>query len=131
MASATSIPLPDDSVSLIGSCDVFPSIRDFDRAAAEMRRVSRPGAHLACSIANARAHKYTVIGPNRDFVNAWTYDEFPAAMSRHGFTLVDRTMMGRWVPTPRRIIRGTWHFPLSSPHEPLNCNFIYLFQLRK
>lgn len=130
MASATNIPLPDGCVSLLGSCEVFMHIPDFDRAAAEMRRVTRSGGMLACSIANVGCHKYKAKGVNSDFVQNWSFDGFADTMSRHGFELVRREMKGWWIPLPSSVCRASYHLPFSSRDEVNNCNFMYLFRAR-
>jgi SAM-dependent methyltransferase len=127
LADAGAIPAPDDSVSLIGSCQAFMHMPHFDRVADEMRRVCRPGARVACSICNYFCHKYSVLGPNSDFKQRWTFDGFAEVMGSHGFRLLDRRMVGRWV----RVGKRDYELPLSSSEERYNNNFLYLFEVEK
>lgn len=127
LADAGAIPAADDSVSMIGSCQAFMHMPHFDHVADEMHRVCKPGAKVACSIGNFFCHKYSVLGPNTDIKQRWTYDEFPEVMRRHGFKLVEREMVGRWV----RVGRRSYEFPISSRDERHNSNFLYLFEAVK
>lgn len=127
LGDAGAIPAPDDSVSMIGSCQAFMHMPHFDHVAGEMHRVCKPGAKIACSIGNYFCHKYAVLGPNGDIKQRWTFDEFPEVMRRHGFALLDRRMAGRWF----RVGRRNYELPLSSLDERHNSNFLYLFEAVK
>jgi SAM-dependent methyltransferase len=127
LADAGAIPAPDDSVSLIGSCQAFMHMPHFDRVADELHRVCKPGARVACSISNYYCHKYSVLGPNSDIKQRWTYDEFPELMGRHGFRLLDRRMLGRWF----RVGGRDYELPLASPDVRRNSNFLFLFEATK
>lgn len=119
------IPLPPKCADLLVSTEVFEHIPGVESAISELIRVARPGAHLVCSIPNNYARKYEVKGPHPDHVNSWTFHEFKDLMADLGWSCQMSTMIGRWIPVGTHT---SYQLPLTSKHEKLNTNFLYVFR---
>ena len=114
LASATSIPLESNSVSLLVATECFEHIPEIDTAIDEIYRVAKPGAKLLCSIPNNYCYKYQKKGPHTGHVNVWSYHEFKEFMESHKFLFVKGHMKGFWIPLPRRLTRTSDQLPISS-----------------
>ena len=128
LASATDIPLPAASASLIVSTECLEHIPDVKDALREIRRVASDGGHLICSIANNHCHKYRMKGEHPEHVNNWHYAEFIEEMTWHGYQLVEGFMKGYWIPLPAWLTKTSYQLPLSHAQEYYNTNFIYVFR---
>jgi len=128
VASVEDIPLDDLSVDVLVCLQAFIHFPDFDKAAAELARVAKPGARLVCSISNNFANLYKVRGPHPDFTHDWTFTGFADDMARHGFSLVRGEMRGRWIPTPDWLTQRTLTLPIKRAEEQDNLIFFYIFE---
>jgi SAM-dependent methyltransferase len=131
LASATDIPVSDNSVSLMVSTECFEEIPDIDLALDELHRISKPGARMICSIPNGFCYKYKRKGSNRRNFHRWSFTGFEKLANKHDFTLVKGLMRGFWIPLPPKYVRTSYQMPLTSPREELNTNFFYIFEVRK
>lgn len=130
-ASATSIPIADNTVTLFTSVETFEHIPHIDIAMNEIRRVATPGAILVCSIPNNYCYKYDKKGKNIQHINEWTYEGFIKFMRLHGFELLEGRMMGWWVPLPSWVTSLSCDIPYSSSNEYYNTSFVYVFRVCK
>jgi len=127
LASASDIPLDDDSVSIVVSTECFEEIPDINQAMREIRRICRPGAVMLCSIPNGFCLKYRTKGPHRRNFHSWSFDGFKTLAEKHGFVLSRSCMRGFWIPLPPSIVKTSYQLPITSETEHLNTNFFYVF----
>jgi SAM-dependent methyltransferase len=131
LASATEMPVPSSTVSLIVSTECFYHIPEIEKAIQEIYRIATPDATVICSISNGYCHKYVKKGPFSGHINNWTYKGFIEYMKSHHFEFVEGFMKGRWVPFPLWITKTSYQLPLSSKSEYHNTNFFYVFRASK
>lgn len=127
IASATSIPAPTDSVSLLVAMEMLQCIPDIDKALAEISRVTKKGGHVICSIANGHCTKYGAKGPSLYSAHRWSYDDLPELAKRHGLKLVERRRKGWWLPLPTWLTKTSYQLPLSPKREHDTAYFFYVF----
>jgi SAM-dependent methyltransferase len=131
MASASNIPVPSSTVSLIVSTETFCCIPEIDKAIQEIYRIATPDATLICSIPNNYCFKYVRKGPHKNSINNWTYDGFIEYMKSYHFEFVEGFMEGKWIPFPLWITKASYQLPIKSRSEYHNTNFFYVFRARK
>jgi len=131
LASATEIPTPDNTASLIVSTETFEHIPEIDKAMQELHRIAIPDAILICSIPNNYCYKYKKKGPHRGHVNNWRYEEFIEYMKSHHLEFVEGFMKGKWIPFPLWMTKTSYQVPISSKSECYNTNFFYVFKVSK
>lgn len=129
VASASDIPLPNSSIDIIVSTEVFEHIKDFLKTLKEIHRVCKKNALLIVSIPNNYVHKYKIKGPHPEHVNNWRYDEFINILHPY-FDLIEGRMNGWWIPVFKKS-RYSLQLPISHPEEYYNSNFFYIFKCRK
>lgn len=130
-ASATNLPVPDNSVTLMISTEALEHIPAIDQAMSEMHRVCAPGAILIGSIPNNLCYKYDRKGKNIQHVNEWSLDGFVQFMGEHGFEVISTKMLGKWIELPAWISSKTFQTSASSKDEYYNTNFIFTFRAAK
>ncbi len=134
LASATSMPIESNSVTLIVSTECFEHIPDFERALVEIHRIAAPNSTVLCSIPNNFCYKYQVKGPHAGHVNNWTYDGFISLMERRGFKSVSGYMKGVWIPMPLglwKLVNTSYQLPIRAKQEFHSTNFFYVFSVNK
>ena len=131
VTSATEIPTPSNSVSLIVSSETFEHIPEIDKAIQEIYRIATPNAILICSIPNNYCYKYKKKGPHSQHINNWRYEEFIEYMKSHRFEFVEGSMKGKWIPFPLWVTETSYQLPVSSKLEHYNTNFFYVFKASK
>lgn len=128
VASATKIPLPDQSVDYLISTEVLEHVTGPGRAIRELARVAKPGALAFITIPNNYCYKYQRKGPHPEHVNNWRYREFIEAMAPH-FRVLEGRMTGWWLPWFPRL-KYSYQIAYSHPEESLNTNFLFVFERR-
>jgi ubiquinone/menaquinone biosynthesis C-methylase UbiE len=131
IASASEIPVPSETASMIVSTETFEHIPEIGKTLQEIHRIAVPGAILICSIPNNYCNKYIKKGPHPGHINNWTYDGFVSLMQSYHFELVKGYMKGKWIPLPLWLTKTSYQFPLSSESEYYNTNFFYVFRVNK
>lgn len=131
IASATEIPAPPNSASLIVSTETFEHIPEIDRVIEEIYRIATPDAILILSIPNNYCYKYEKKGPHLGHINNWKYHEFIEYMKSYHFEFVEGFMKGYWVPFPLWITKKSYQLPISSKKEYYNTNFFFVFRTNK
>jgi SAM-dependent methyltransferase len=131
LASAISIPLESNSVSLIVSVETFEHISGINLAMDEIYRIATPNAKLICSIPNNYCYKYHQKGQHSEHVNKWTFDGFKGFMAAHKFRFLKGYMKGLWIPFPLWFTKTSYQLPISSNNEYYNTNFFYVFDVVK
>ena len=130
-ASATNLPVADNSVTLMISTEALEHIPAIDKAVEEMHRVCAPGAILVGSIPNNLCYKYDRKGKNTQHINEWSLEGFVTFMAGHGFEVISTKMLGKWLDLPRWLSTKTYQTAASSPDEYHNTNFIFAFRAAK
>jgi ubiquinone/menaquinone biosynthesis C-methylase UbiE len=128
LASATNIPLEDNSVTMILSTECFEHIPEINKAIEEIKRISKPGSILICSIPNNYCYKYKKKGPHQDHINNWTFAEFREYIESQGFKYLEGFMKGFWLPFPLWVTQTSIQLPVSHKNEYYNTNFFYVFR---
>jgi ubiquinone/menaquinone biosynthesis C-methylase UbiE len=131
LASATEIPAPANTASLIVSTETLEHIPEIDKAVSEIYRIAMPGSIFICSIPNNNCYKYDKKGPHTGHINSWTYEGFIEYMNSNNFELVDGFMKGKWIPFPLWMTKTSYQLPISSKSEYHNTNFFYVFKINK
>jgi SAM-dependent methyltransferase len=132
LASATEIPLGNDSVRMVVSTEVFEHIVNIDAAMTEIRRIMKSGGKLLCSIPNNFYYKYQVVGENSDHVNKWTFDDFVTYMNKFGFRVLERHRIGYWIPIAHGpSLLTNMYLPIVPREEFYTSNFLYTFEITK
>jgi len=131
LASATKIPLPSSSVSLVVSTECFGHIENIEDALAEIHRIAIPSAKLVCSISNGFCYKYQKKGKHPNQLHLWSFQSFSNLMESLGYKLVKGHMCGYWIPMPKWLNRISFHLPITSRTESLNTNFFFVFEVVK
>lgn len=126
VASATDLPLPDESVDFLLSTEVMEHIDGYKQAIKEMHRVARPKAKLLLSIPNNYCFKYHRKGPHPEHVNNWRYREFIDELAPY-FRVIEGRMTGWWLPWFPHI-RYSYQIGWSHPDEYYNTNFLFVFE---
>lgn len=131
LASATNIPLPSNSVSLVVSTECFGHIENVEDALIEIHRVAIPGAKLICSISNGFCYKYQKKGKHPNQLHLWSYQSFISLMESIGYKMIKGSMCGYWIPMPKWLGHISFHLPISSKEEKFNTNFFFVFEIIK
>jgi SAM-dependent methyltransferase len=129
-ADATSMPIKDNNVDMLVSTEVLEHIPKYDIAINEIYRVCKNNAIVIISIPNNYCHKYDKKGPHPDHCNNWTYEGFIDLMNDKNFKLLEGRMLGWWLPILRKSPTSIM-FPFESITEYKNCNFIFVFRVKK
>jgi SAM-dependent methyltransferase len=127
LADVADIPVAPASVDIITCLQAFMHFPDFDKAAAELARIAKPGAKLICTIGNFHASLYTARGPHSEETRRWRFDVFVADMARHGFVPLHGDRRGRWVPLPF-VTKRAYTLNVRSRREEDNLTFLYVFE---
>jgi ubiquinone/menaquinone biosynthesis C-methylase UbiE len=98
--SAESLPFADASFDYVACMGALLYFKDANKAAAEIRRVLRPGGRLLVRTINRRNLFRVVRGRDIDPAtnNAYTPDELADFLSRSGFTVREHFMTGVYSP---------------------------------
>lgn len=131
IASATDIPLKDDTVSLVAATETFEHIPEIDSAVKEIFRITVDGGILICTIPNNFCDKYMHKGQHEGHVNSWSFEEFVKFMESKKFRLRSGFMRGRWIPIPTFITNLSVQLPITSTKEFRNTNFFFVFEVVK
>jgi len=131
LASATEIPIPSDTVSLIVSTETFEHIPEIEKAIQEIYRIATHNAIIICSIPNNYCKKYNIKGKNTQHINNWTFDTFIEFMKSFNIFFVKGFMKGKWISLPLWLTDTSYQLPFSSKLEFHNTNFFYVFRVNK
>lgn len=131
LASATSIPLDSNSISLAVSTEVLEHIQDIDKALSEIYRILKPGGIFIISIPNNYCYKYQKKGPHPEHINNWTFKQFKEYMIHKGFIYLEGYMRGFWIPLTILPGKASYQLPISSKNEFYNTNFFFVFKKRR
>ncbi len=130
--AATDLPVRDASVDAVLALDVFEHIPDDDKAAAEVRRVLKPGGAL---VATVPCHPALFSEHDRALhhVRRYTRDGFLALLRAHDLrptrvtwtnaTLLPLVAAIRWLGRARGTAFGEARSDASRPVGPLNAVF--------
>jgi hypothetical protein len=129
-ASGTHLPIGSNNVNVLACIEVLYEVRDWKDMLNEFYRVCKNGSVVILTISNMKSYKYQRKGLHEKAVNSWAYEEFVTIMRNFGFELVEGCMLGWWVPI---MVLGkiSLMIPLESSNEDMNCNFIYVFRVKK
>ena len=131
IASATSIPVESNLVSMIVSTETLEHIPKIKETIDEIHRIAIPNAIFICTIPNNFCYKYKKKGAHPGHINNWRFEDFKNFMKSSGYELVHQKMIGWWIPLPLWITKTSYQIPLSSKNEYYNTNFIFVFKVIK
>lgn len=137
---ATDLPVRDASVDAVLALDVFEHILDDGKAAAEVRRVLKPGGAL---VATVPCHPALFSEHDRALhhVRRYTRDGFLALLRAHGLhpkrvtwtnaTLLPLVIAVRWLGRARGAGFGEARSDASRPVGPLNALFEQVMMMER